>query len=289
MEEDERLEVVSADGARFSVRLQPGPTPGPVMLCFPAMGVEARFYRPLLSSLRAAGITAAAVDLRGTGESSVRPRRDVAYGYHEMVSLDWPAITQAVRALFPGRPLILLGHSLGGQINALALAADPDLADGLVLVAACSVYYRSWDLPRRLWILGGTQMANVVAQLVGHFPGRHFRFAGRESRQVIRDWARQARTGRYQVDRSTHDFETLLGRLQKSVLAISIEGDQLAPARAVDHLCAKLARADVSRWHYVPESGQRVDHFGWVKRPEPLVERLKEWLEQRWPVHRNAG
>lgn len=43
-----------------------------------------------------------------------------------------------VRAEFPGRPFVLVGHSAGGHLALLTTARDPDLVDGVVPVAAAA-------------------------------------------------------------------------------------------------------------------------------------------------------
>jgi len=52
-------------------------------------------------------------------------------------------------------------------------------------------------------------------------------------------------------------------------------------AQAVDRLCAKLPAAEVERWHYRPDGGERVDHVRWARRGAAIAERISGWLTER--------
>ncbi len=253
----------------------------PVVICTPAMGVRAAYYEPLALNLCRNGLNVVTVDLRGLGASSVRVKRGIDYGYHEMLTADWPAVVKAVRQHYPRNRIFLLGHSLGGQLNVLYASLYPEQIDGLVLVASCSVFYKGWPLPARYGIWLGTQSAWVLAVILGYFPGRRIGFGGTVARTVIRDWARNARTGRYVLTKSPHDFETRLKTLCRPVLAISISGDGFAPARALDNLCRKFPAAPLTRWHVQPGElePEGLDHFGWVRHCGPIAARIGAWID----------
>ncbi len=273
----EEIDVTAKDGAASKITVfEGGHAPSaPVLVCMPAMGVPAKYYDPLAGPILQEGWRFVTADLRGNGLSALRVRKGVDFGYREMLSFDWPAVTEAVRKRFPQAPLCLFGHSLGGQLSALYLAANGREADGLVLVAAPSVYWRGWGLPLGLGILAGTQGACAAARVLGYFPGRRLGFGGTEARGVICDWARQSRTGRYEPAGSPVDYEGLLEKLRIPVLAVSFEGDFLSPERAVANLLAKMPAADIV---HVNLSGYGLDHFGWVRNAAPLIGPLREWM-----------
>ena len=248
----------------------------PVLICMPAMGVPAKFYESLAAPFVKEGWRLVTADLRGTGLSSVRASREVSFGYHEMVTFDWPAAVEMVKALFPEAPVYLLGHSLGGQLSTLYLAANPEACSGLILVAAPSVYYKGWDFPLNLGILAGTQFACAIARILGYFPGKRIGFGGTEARGVIRDWAHTGRTGRYEPVGSSVNFERLLGELELPVLSISFQVDLLAPERAVANLCAKMKRCRITH-HLLGD--ENLGHLQWARNPQPVIEKIKQWLK----------
>ncbi len=76
----------------------------PVIMCMPAMGVRASYYEPLARALTLSGWNVITADLRGNGESGIRPRRSCDFGYYEMVRYDWPAVVAETRRMFPRSP-----------------------------------------------------------------------------------------------------------------------------------------------------------------------------------------
>ncbi len=278
MKPDEILRVETRDAARVDLQLYHGSADKPVVIGFPAMGTKAGYYRPLAARLRQQGWTAALADLRGHGSHSVRASRTVDFGYADMLQNDWPAIVEAVRSRFSDRPLYLLGHSLGGQLSALHLARHPAAADGLILVASCSVYYRGWAGLDAWKLLAQTQLVGLIARALGVFPGDKMGFAGREARTQMLDWSRQSRTGRYEPQGASENFEALLKEVSVPVLAVSVEGDTFAPPRAVELLCEKMPAAKLSRLHHplLPEIA-KAPHFAWARNPTWLVEQITQW------------
>nr|WP_222109155.1 alpha/beta fold hydrolase [Streptomyces cupreus] len=277
-------EAVAADGVRFPLRgrLQPVPTV-PVVLVVPAMGTAARFYRSFARALYSTGLSVVLGDLRGQGERAPNGSRAPAFGYAELVA-DLAAASTAVRELAPQAPLVLLGHSLGGQLALLQAAHSATgherPPDAVVLIAAGSVWYGSYGMLCGAGVLIGSQSAALLATALGHWPGDRLGFGGRQPARVMRDWARQARTGRYRLGRHPGTrTEELLRRLRLPVLAVGVEGDRLAPPAAVDHLCGKLPSARVDRWHYTSAEvdGSRLDHFRWARHGTDLARYVAAW------------
>ncbi len=197
-----------------------------------------------------------------------------------MVQYDWPAFVEAARKRFPSACLYLLGHSLGGQLSALYLGANPGAADGLILLASCSVHFTGWGFPRSVGILVFTQTARLVSSILGYFPGKRIGFGGTESAQVIRDWAHESLTGRYKIPGSSHDFEALLRQIRLPVLAVSFDDDSFAPKRAVRNLCNKMPEANLTHRHITPKEvgAPEIGHFQWVKNSEPVIGEIEKWL-----------
>ena len=174
----EEIDVVAQDGvaSRITVFTGAHAPSAPVLICMPAMGVAAKYYEPLAGTILQEGWRFVTADLRGNGLSTLRVRRGISFGYHEMVSFDWPAVVGKVKDLFPGAPVYLLGHSLGGQLSALYLAANPGAASGLILVAAPSVHFRGWDFPLEPRRSRGDPGGLCHGDPAGIFPGQEDRF-----------------------------------------------------------------------------------------------------------------
>ncbi|HEX6873361.1 MAG TPA: alpha/beta fold hydrolase [Micromonosporaceae bacterium] len=250
----------------------PGAGPAPLVVVWPAMGVPARYYRPLAERLVAAGLAVVVVDLRGTGSSTPRPSHRSGYGYADLAS-DVGAVLDLLAAESPGRRILLLGHSLGGQACALhlALTADPRVA-GLVLVAVGLPWFRSYPGGRALQVLAFTQAIVGVATVLRVWPG--WGFGGRQARRLIQDWGFTARHGRF-PPLPGRNPDQALAVVTTPVLAISVDGDRYTPAATMDHLCAKMPDAPVRREHLTAaEAGAEIDHFTWVRAADAIVAKV---------------
>ena len=272
------LQFVSIDGFRNFINIfQPFYVRNaPIIIIMPALGVKAQYYEPLANALKEAGYIAVTVDLRGTGNSAINPKKR-NFGYHEMLSFDWPVVLEKVDKHFPNNKIYLLGHSLGGQLNVLYASQHQQLISGLILVAACSVYYKGWKFPLNIGVLMATQTARLLVKFLGYFPGEKVGFAGTEAKNLILDWAYNARTGGYKPINSSLDFENSFENIKLPVLAISFAADKLAPQNAVKRLTSKMKNALVNYFHYQQND---LDHFNWVKKNESIIYEIHNWIFQ---------
>jgi len=253
-----------AAGDSLALHSYPDDGAAPMVLILPAMGVPARYYRHFAAELHAAGFAVLALDLRGNGASTPRPSRRTRYGYRDLVD-DVAAVCAALTGRRAGRPLFLVGHSLGGQIGLLHAANDPAGIAGVVLVAAGIPYWRAYRSRRRYGVFGMIQSIGAASAVLGVWPG--WGFGGRQAARVMTDWARTSRTGDY---RGLPGADRALAELRVPVLAISIEGDDLVPDTVVDHFVTLVPAAPVERHHIATPS----DHFAWTRASKPVVEQI---------------
>jgi predicted alpha/beta hydrolase len=279
--EKEKIPVISGDGVRSRITVFRTAHPdATVVICMPAMGVRASFYEPMARIIVQGGLHVVTADLRGNGESQVRPGRNLDFGYHEMVHFDWPAIVGKVKQVFPNSQKVILGHSLGGQLSTLYMSAVPGEVQGLMLVACPTLYYRGWPFPSNIRIIIVTQAFRIIARFFGYLPGKKFGLPWTEPKTYIDDWAFTTITGQYKPKNSTVDYEILLPSLSTPVLALSFSDDAFAPETAVKYLCSKFPKIRLTHMHFTPKDigAETLGHIGWVQRCEPLVEKMADWL-----------
>jgi predicted alpha/beta hydrolase len=149
---------------------------------------------------------------------------------------------------------------------------------GTVLIAAGSAYFRAYHGRRRVHVLAGTLALRGLSAVLGYLPGRAVGFGGREARQLIAEWARLGRTGRFEIAGAPADLSAAIAAADLPVLAISLADDGLAPQTAVDHLTAMLAGARLTRRHITRgQLGDGVDHFRWVRRSDGIARLIGDW------------
>jgi len=263
------------------------PTQGPVLILLPAMGVAARFYESFAAELeRTCDAAVLSLDLPGQGTNPLRADRGDDYGYWDVVGHCIPDAIRRAMASHPGRPLLLIGHSLGGQLALVATAHMADMLCGLVLIAAGTAHWRAWPSGARWRAAMTVHAIRAAAAILPWYPGRHLGFGGNQARRFMADWSFNACTGRYRLDGSAHtpeDIENALREVRLPVLSISVRGDPIAPTGAENELLAKIPCAPIA---CAAIDGVKTDHpwrrhFSWARSPVEVTTVVADWLAAR--------
>jgi predicted alpha/beta hydrolase len=253
-----------------------------LVLIAPATGVVKRLYDPFATFLAAHGFEVLTWDWRGTGESRPPSLRGFHATMTDWAELDlggalaWAAERASDRPGRPGRRVLAVGHSFGGQ--ALGLAPGGEQLAAALTVAAQSGYWGHWPRPRRylyaaLWYLAMPGLAAVL----DYFPSRRLGLGEDLPRGVAQQWARWCRSPRYLENYAGHR------RLRMPMLALSFADDPFAPRPAVEALHREYAGATVSHRHLRPADvgAPRIGHFGFFKPGLPaLWADVAAWLER---------
>lgn len=284
MDDEAPLEqvAVEARGTTTALRvLDTSTDPSTALVILPAMGVPATAYETLARRLATPARSVVVTDLRGQGDSQVRVRRGIDFGYQDLVDGEVAATVEFAVDRWPDAAIALVGHSLGGQLGLLYAAAHPDQLDAVALPVAGTIHWRAYPGLFGPGVLAYTQLARLVASLSGVFPGDRLGFGGRQPATLIRDWANTAITGRWAPRGATVDYQTLLERLQLPVLSVTLAGDAFAPPAAAKALTGSVPGELVEHVHLgADELDGAVDHISWLREPGPVAARLTEWLDR---------
>jgi predicted alpha/beta hydrolase len=270
--------AIAADGHRWTLPARIPARACARLLWLPALGVAARHYLPLAEALAGHGIATYLHEWRGNGGSSLRPSRTQDWGYRELLELDLPASIATIPD--DGTPLLLGGHSLGGQLACCFAGQHPDRVAGLWLVASGTPYWRTFPAPRR-WLLPlAYRFLPWLARRRGVLPGRRLGFGGTEARGLIADWARVGLGNHYRAAGLDSDLEAGMARVQAPVQAVVLASDWLAPRSSLQALLDKLPRATprITCLDSTLLQGP-ADHFAWMKQPGAVATVLADaWI-----------
>ncbi len=289
----EPIDLRTSDG--WSLRAdvhEPGlAAAGTVVLAHALMARRTEFDRPRGAGLAQffvdRGWRVVAFDFRGHGESGPGPREGANIGYDDYVTRDLPAVHAFARARGQRkRPVILVGHSLGGHAALAAQAAGLVAFDGLVLVAG-NVWLRELEPSRLRWLIkrASLSVARTVGRRLGRFPARALRLGSDdESCAFFDDIERFARTGRWASADGRVDYLSSLARVHVPVLQILSDGDRFecspeCGARFVAHCggpheILRVARSD--------DGSPPPDHMGLVtsERARSSWRQAEAWMRR---------
>ncbi len=234
-------------------------------------------YPELVERLVGRRLAVYALDHRGHGRSA-GPRANV--GRFGWLVEDAAARLRTARAEQPGRPAILLGHSMGGAIALATALAHPGLVDALALSAAAvgadpAVPWARLALARLLSIVApSTGVLTLPSSALSRDP------------EVGRRYDRDPLVYRGAVP--ARSLIELLGamarlhadapRLAMPVLAMHGTGDDLVPLRFVEPVYARLGSADRTILRY---DGFYHEIFNEPERERVFAD-LEAWLDRRF-------
>lgn len=277
------MTIIAADGYRLAARLYPaGAAVRGVALIVAAMAVKQDFYTELASWLTARGWDVITFDYRGIGDSAPPLLRGFEADILTWAQQDCAAALARARERAGGRPLIWIGHSLGGQI--LAMTPGNESLDAAITVASGVGYWRENAYPLRryswwVWHL----IVPVATAFCGYFPGRRLRVVGDLPKGVIRQWSRWCRHPDYAVGVEGEPMRELYRAVTLPLLSISLTDDEYMSERNVTvlHDFYVNARREMRRIAPADIGISRIGHFGFFRADvgERLWPAMLEWLD----------
>ena len=143
------LSIAAVDGFSLAASLWNEDSASPTLVLSGATGVSRRFYTDFAAFLAAAGYRVLTFDFRGIGDSRPRSLRGFAASMRNWGELDLAGVLGWCADRHPRAPLLLVGHSAGGQMGAGA-GVDRKTAQRASLLA-CPSHQRSMQSAANGW------------------------------------------------------------------------------------------------------------------------------------------
>lgn len=252
----------------------------PWLIVASAMGVKRSFYRGLAESLASRGYGVITFDYRGIGDSAPDDLRSDASTIEDWGAHDLESVICWLRdAHRPGK-LFILGHSVGGQV--IGLAPSSRSADGLILVATQSGYWRNWHGRYRVGVwLWWHLILPVTNSVCGFFPARHLGMGENLPSGVARQWAKWGRHPQYLMKPGA-ECPRFHDEIACPAQAWFIRDDWLAPRDAMQGLLAWYSAADIE-YHEIGGEDEPVGHWGWFRAETARAywDKAVVWLERQ--------
>lgn len=262
------LTLRAADGYPLAARLwRPAGTPEAVVVINPATAVNAAYYHRYARFLAGHGMAALTYDYRGIGAS----RQGSLRRWRRIGKLDWgrydcDAALRWALAAYPGLPLRVVAHSIGGLL--LGLAPSGAAVQRALTVGAQYAYWPDYGPGKvRMWLRWHLLMPALTA-LCGYFPARRLGWHEDLPAAAAYEWAfRPAtleRAYRRQI-RAGSDPLAHFPKIGAELLAISLADDPFGTPAAIRRLLGYFTGSRRHHVHLTPaaEGIDGIGHFAW--------------------------
>jgi predicted alpha/beta hydrolase len=185
----------------------------------------------------------------------------------DWASLDVAPAVDFAAALNPGKPLVYVGHSFGGQ--ALGLIPNSNKVNRALLVASQVGYWR-YVVPAteryRVYIMLRF-LGPLIARTLGYLPGA-IGLGDGLPRDVFLEWAGWCLKPNYLFDDPTLDTLANFPRYSGAMRAIGMADDPWATPPAIDRLLQGYTGAKPEHYTLEPRSVglSKIGHFGYFRQ-----------------------
>lgn len=231
----------------------------PVVIINPATSVHSRYYARFAAYLHANGFDVVTYDYRGIGGSRPRTLRGFDAGWIEWGTQDFEGILRFVAQRFPGRPIQVVAHSVGGFL--VGLAESNHLVNRVFTMGAQFAYWKDYARYNRLSMLWRWHVVMPILALgFGYFPGKRLGWLEDTPRGVVHDWtARHPRfEDAYRKGRRAMTTEQRLQLVERfcqvkgETLALSMTDDEFGTTPAIHRLLGYFKNSPASHLQIAP-------------------------------------
>jgi len=226
-----------------------------------AMGVRRSFYRHLAGHLLSQGIGVLTYDYRGTGDSVAADVTRVRL--EDWGRKDFPAAIHWLRTSHAPQRVVVLGHSVGGQLVGITPAIRD--IDGLVGVASQAGHWRHWSGLERAKVFTFWYAAiPLMTALGGPFRASYLGLGQDLPAGVARQWAQWGRDRDYIRSATVGPQPQFYDDVRCRLRTYLIGQDNLAPEQAVRawHDWFPNAERELINLGSHTAGGRRIGHFG---------------------------
>ena len=255
------------------------------MIINPATSVSSRYYARFADYLHAHGFDVLTYDYRGIGESAPDSLRKLPADWIDWGACDFEGVLRYAAAHFPGQPIDVVGHSIGGFV--IGLADSSHLLRRVFTMGAQFAYWRDYATNERKGMyLRWHIVMPLLAHLFGYVPGKRLGWMEDTPKSVALDWARMGprfelslRRGR-KLPNDVPDRMALIrrfGQVRAPILALGIDDDPFGTVPAIDRLLEYYRHSERHHLRLAPAAiGQNeVGHFAFFHQ------RFRDSL---WPI-----
>lgn len=290
------LTIPAVDGyplhARVWQRQQAaGAAPAPVVIINPATSVLSRYYSRFAAYLHGHGYHVISYDYRGIGDSRPQQLRGFRANWLDWGGQDFEGVLRYAEAHFPGSPIQVVAHSVGGLL--VGLAPSSHRVQRVFAMGSQFAYWPDYAARRRLPMYLRWHIAMpLITALFGYFPGKRLGWLEDTPRGIVQDWnaatPRLEQTWQHDARLATPAQQQALlenyARVSADWLALTVTDDPFGTEVATHRLLDYYRGSERTHLRLDPAQldGQGIGHFAYfhARHAESLWPMALQWLQQ---------
>lgn len=232
-----------------------------IIIIASAAGVLQSFYKKIAEFFQNNNISTITFDYTGIGKSlqvNIENENSNLTGWGNR---DLESVIDLTSVTFPNHKIILLGHSIGGQL--IGLAPSSYMTNKIILVGAQSGYWKFWKgfAKIKMWI-NWHLLVPLLLKGFGYLPSKKFSRMESLPKNVAEEWAKWCRSSDYLFASFSYNH-LYFEEIECDITSISIDDDSFAPKKAVEWLTHKFSNASVKWLHFIPKNckASKIGHF----------------------------
>ena len=256
------VEIKTNKGYSISANIYEVPKSSITLIISSATGVKQSYYKKFAEFINEKGISVITFDYLGIGKSLKEPLKNLNNGASDWGKTDLNSIIEYTEKFSPESRIILLGHSIGGQL--IGLSKSSSKASKIILIASQSGYWKFWNGYERykLWVYWKV-LFPILIKTFGYLPSK--KISGMENlpKNVAKQWIKWCLSPEYLFDHIAEE-DLFFKNIKVPLVSFSIENDQFAPKEAVDWLTKRYENAEIKRTHLIAKdfNTNKIGHFG---------------------------
>ncbi|WP_300528528.1 alpha/beta hydrolase [Maricaulis sp.] len=284
------FKLPARDGFALAAQSIAPETPKAAVLISSGTGFPKELYARLAAYGAERGYACLLYDYRGIAGSAPETMRGFKADLMDWARQDFPAALDAAAALAPGKPVLTLGHSVGGHL--LGFADNALQADAHAFITVGTGYHGAhepaWRPKARMfwWFYGPLMLA-----LHNHIPAGGLWSGTALPRDVFLQWRQWSQRPGYFSEffdqLGAHHFD----QIKAPIRSWSFTDDQLCSQRSADDLLHIYSAAETEHFRLAPSDvgAKTVDHHGAFSRqasgfwPLPF-----DWFDEVLPASRES-
>ncbi|OUR95904.1 hypothetical protein A9Q81_13605 [Gammaproteobacteria bacterium 42_54_T18] len=287
----DKLSLTTQDGQNIGCQYFPCDKPGTptlaTLVIASAIGVPQGFYRRYAEYMSQQGFACLTFDYRGTGDSTYRGN------LNNIAMTDWG--TQDLDCVLAkaeqlteqndgnDNPVLLLGHSIGGQIS--GFAQNSKNVKAAIFVASSAPYWKRWNGFSKLSMFLTVYLLLPICSMGRKvFPAKSVGFSSMNFPAVIaKTWAGWMKKKDYLFDESLGYSLENYQQLSFPLLSLSFDDDTLAPEININWLLKFFPNCQVERRSIQAKTYGALGHMGFFrkKNKDTLWRDSVQWFSQQ--------